>query len=169
MQFALERVYALRQRCEPAQVPQDLPEKPEVEFGWNWRILEPAVFDVAISVTIKPWGARPDDITASVVGVFRYKSGEGSGLKFQTFVRENAPAILMPYAREIISSLTSRSYHGPFYLPPINVQRALENIIAQGGFGDHQVASNPELAALFGISESTTDSAPKTLSSGIGS
>jgi len=162
MQFALDRVYALRQSCQPVQETEDLPEKTDIQFGWNWRVLDPSIFDVAISLVVSPSEERPDAIVAEVVGVFRYVSGEGSGVTFQNFVRENAPAILIPYAREIVSSMTSRSYHGTMYLPPINVHKVFEGISSAGGLGDEQIRGDPMLREQFGIAPDST----KTLPSG---
>lgn len=43
------------------------------------------------------------------------------GLTPDRFARQNAIAIMFPYVREAISSLTGRGSAGPVFLPPINI------------------------------------------------
>lgn len=54
------------------------------------------------------------------VGIFLVeKDSENMGLK--EFIQNNAPALMFPYIREQISSITSKSGIKPIVLPPINL------------------------------------------------
>jgi len=58
-------------------------------------------------------------LEVSVVGLF--EEMPGSPLKIQEFANIQAPALLFPYLRETVTSITAKSLVGPFILPPINV------------------------------------------------
>ncbi|MFA5015468.1 MAG: protein-export chaperone SecB [Actinomycetota bacterium] len=61
-----------------------------------------------------------DRFQLELTGIFETIEGqENMGLK--DFAKVNAPALLMPFAREIISNITSRTPLPYLILPPINV------------------------------------------------
>lgn len=60
-------------------------------------------------------------IFCTMTGVFSIFPGfENMELEF--FAQNNAPALLLPYIREIISSTTLKSGIMPLILPPLNIQ-----------------------------------------------
>lgn len=69
----------------------------------------------------------PFQVDCSVVGRFTYKPDEDStGIGLDIFVRNNAVAILYPYVRAIIATLTTTSNEFPGYnMPTINVGKLL--------------------------------------------
>ena len=64
-------------------------------------------------------------ISANMVALFEFDS-EISEENKTSFVNSNAPAILFPYFRAYISTLTSLSGMQPVILPTINFARMLE-------------------------------------------
>lgn len=76
---------------------------------------------VVLSVIVQPdlkW--QPYEIEVVVVGLFREASGDHGLL--EQFCMANAPAILFPYARQIIHTLTADAGYGPVRLNPVNLQ-----------------------------------------------
>lgn len=61
-----------------------------------------------------------DRFELELTGIFETKKGE-ENLDLKEFANVNAPALLLPYAREIISNITSRTPLPQLLLPPINV------------------------------------------------
>lgn len=69
----------------------------------------------------------PFKVDCSVMGMFTYNPDEDeTGVGIDTFVRNNAVAILYPYVRAIIAMLTTTSNEFPGYnMPAINVNKVL--------------------------------------------
>ena len=44
------------------------------------------------------------------------------------FARYNAPGMLLPYVRELISAVTARTNIGTLVLPPLNIQRLVDSL-----------------------------------------
>lgn len=63
---------------------------------------------------------QPYVITVSVVG--RFSQASGPIEEFNQFLRMGAPAILFPYVRAIVESLTRDSRYGRVRVSPINIQ-----------------------------------------------
>lgn len=61
-----------------------------------------------------------DKFHLELTGIFEAIKGE-ENLSLEKFAEVNAPALLMPYAREVISNITSRTPLPYLLLPPINV------------------------------------------------
>lgn len=64
-------------------------------------------------------GEKTFTLEATVLGVFEEQPG--SVVKLKDFAEIQAPALLFPYLREVISSTTAKSVVGPFIIPPMNV------------------------------------------------
>lgn len=69
----------------------------------------------------------PFKVTCALIGDFVYESAEDKGaVALDTLVRNNAVAILYPYVRAVIATLTNTSGEFPSYnLPTINVSEWL--------------------------------------------
>ena len=63
-------------------------------------------------------------LECTFVGIFNYIKGE-ENINLDDFVKYNAPAIMFPYIREHISSITQKSGMQPVYLAPINLVAVL--------------------------------------------
>lgn len=59
------------------------------------------------------------EIMATIVG--RFEQMPGSSLDLKKFSEVNGPAILFPYLREAVSSVTAKSPIGAVLLPPVNI------------------------------------------------
>lgn len=64
---------------------------------------------------------RERQVTLKVkqVGVFNKKASTGE-LDFNLFARVNAPAIMFPYLRELVTNMSIRAGMSPIYIPPVN-------------------------------------------------
>lgn len=58
-------------------------------------------------------------LEANVLGVFEEQ--EGSPLSLKEFSEIQAPALLFPYLREVITTITTKSPIGPVIIPPTNI------------------------------------------------
>lgn len=61
-----------------------------------------------------------DGFQLELTGIFKTIEGE-ENLDLKQFAKVNAPAFLFPFAREVISSITSRTPLPHLLLPPINL------------------------------------------------
>lgn len=68
----------------------------------------------------------PMDLSISLKGFFRLENEEKKNF-FGEFAKVNAPAIMYPYAREVISNLTVKSRLPTLLLPIINFKAAQES------------------------------------------
>lgn len=123
--YLLERVYfpslslSVRAPTNPTQ------SEGQILFGWDWQVLGNNRFEVSLQLGLDPVVARNEEVRAVVTGRFVQGSGEVT-VPLERFAQFHAPAILMPYAREAISSLTSRGFFGPVQLPPVNILKLME-------------------------------------------
>ncbi|MDN2452978.1 protein-export chaperone SecB [Lactobacillus sp. UCMA15818] len=69
----------------------------------------------------------PFQVSCSIIGTFVYKTDEDTTkIGLDTLIRNNAVAILYPYVRAIIATLTTTSNEFPGYnMPTINVSKVL--------------------------------------------
>lgn len=67
-----------------------------------------------------------DKFNLELTGIFEAIEGE-ENLNLEKFAKVNAPALLIPYAREVISNITSRTPLPYLLLPPINVLAMKKN------------------------------------------
>ncbi|MBU9790338.1 protein-export chaperone SecB [Lentilactobacillus sp. IMAU92037] len=87
--------------------------------------------DINITLTVMigslEKGSMPFQVSCSIIGNFTYNPDEdNTNIGIDTFVRHNAVAILYPYARAIIATLTTTSNEFPGYnMPTINVAKLL--------------------------------------------
>jgi preprotein translocase subunit SecB len=61
-----------------------------------------------------------DGFELTVIGIFGTKEDE-KNMELEQFAESNAPALLFPYIREIVSSITAKSPLPTLRLPPINL------------------------------------------------
>lgn len=68
----------------------------------------------------------PFFLEVSMIGVFSIDESN-KNMDLDTFSRNNAPALILPYLREYISNTTMRAgLMSPFILPPINIIRMMK-------------------------------------------
>jgi preprotein translocase subunit SecB len=63
--------------------------------------------------------------TCSMVGVFSVE-GDASNMPLKEFAENNAAALIFPYLREHISSVTSKAGLQPVLLPPTNIMALVQ-------------------------------------------
>ncbi len=149
--YNLERVFSHEQHFEGLASHEGLPENTlsNVNFGWDWRVQGDDRFVVVITLTVQPTRQRPESVSVTMAGVF-HRVGEEQSVPFDTFVFTHAPSILLPYAREAISSLTGRGLNGALQLPPINVIALMKEMNPQLSTGNEQLLARPDVARRLG-------------------
>lgn len=125
--YSLEKIYFPKQSHRLVERAESLPDEAALEFGWNWKFLETkGRFEVLIHIALGPSKPRPEEVKVIVCAVFSIV-GEPS-VALSDFARLQGPAILVPYAREAIGSMTGRSFFGPLYLPPLNILKLIAGL-----------------------------------------
>jgi len=61
------------------------------------------------------------------VGLFSVKSAE-ENMDIELFMKKHSPAIMFPYVREHITSVTQKSGVQPILLPPVNIIAMTKNV-----------------------------------------
>src|SRR3712207_5020027 len=118
--YKLERVYTNLLSLVVVSPTSELSAgDPGVVFGWDWSIAAADLFDVALTVALEPTTERLERVAIRINGRFRI-GDKPSKVQFKDYIRFNAPALLMPYARELLSTLTGRGFYGPYFLQPVN-------------------------------------------------
>lgn len=127
--FALDLLYFHRLVLESVSG-DDLPDLAFQDvsgIAWDWAWLAHDVFDVNVTVEIRPTKERSERIIAAAIGRFRIVGPELS-TSLERFVQYSGPALLFPFIRQQIVALTAAGRFGPFLLPPINVQALMSNM-----------------------------------------
>ncbi|WP_372997002.1 protein-export chaperone SecB [Lutispora sp.] len=97
--------------------------KTTVDFDINLNKIENTdKFNVILTTSVKGMSEEKEvfNLECTFVGLFNYINGE-ENMEMDDFAKHNAPAIMFPYIREHISSITQKSGIKPIYLAPINV------------------------------------------------
>lgn len=149
--YRLERVYVSSQsfRVVPAD---DKPEADDrtVRIGWDWLPIAPRRFEIIVEVTCAPTKRAPEEVNVRLAGVFEADEGVRS-IGFPEFLRHNGPAILFPYAREVVSTMTGRGPHGAFHILPVNVMVLAEQFDISKTVGARYLTENADFAKSFGL------------------
>lgn len=111
-----------------------------VSFRWDWRPVGPRSFQVIVGIATIRHTEVIEETGVEVVGMF--SAGEEAleaSVPFAEFVRFHAPAILLPYAREAISSMTGRGPLRSLYLPPMNVRLLVQEMDPEATTGAREL------------------------------
>lgn len=94
---------------------------------------DPSLWRVSLGVSFGGEGDRKLHYTGriKVVGLFRVQEDVPSE-KQQLLVAINAPSILYSMSREIIASLTARSFYGAFMIPSVSFADSRINASVEG-------------------------------------
>lgn len=138
--FILEAVFSDQLEFRGQMVTDDLPDgiPGDINVSWDWRFAEDDRIEVSFQLGREPTRERPEFVHVSLIGVFKLIAGDKT-IPLEKFVRLHAPALMMPYARETISNLTSRGAYGPFFLPPVNVVALMERFDLENTEGMRQL------------------------------
>lgn len=152
--YRLERVYVAEQRCRLVQLTaeqvESAPGDRPVRFAWDWRPVGTRRFEVVLEVAVDAAAQVAEEALVRIVGLFEAE-GEGVSVTFYDFVRYNASAILIPFAREAISTMTARGFYGTFHVNPVNVVELFKNFDISKTTGARYLNANPAIAADFGL------------------
>lgn len=73
-------------------------------------------------------GGAPFEVNARIVGKFKYNEEDSDEIAFESYLSENAIAILFPYLRGVVSDISSKSNEFPtIVLPVVNVVKLLSD------------------------------------------
>jgi preprotein translocase subunit SecB len=147
--YAAEISYNLVDVLAEGSVPED---EASLAVRWDWRVLEGREFEVLLAARVEATKAQPHRVAAVIVGVFEAQ-GSHTTVGFKDFVRRNAAAILFPYVREVISSVSRRGPIAAIELPPLNIAAMAESYSFEATTGAEQIASDPTTRESLGLSD----------------
>ena len=157
--ITLERLFAEELQFTGHPVDDSMPEsEARLEIGWDWAIEAADQFSVHLKFRVLPTKARPETVAVALAAGF-IRRGETT-VPLLDFVSKHGPALMMPFVREIISSLTSRGLHGALLLPPFNVLAMMRNIDLNAAEGMRQLQSDADLAAAWGVAITPPHTSP---------
>lgn len=157
--YRIDGVYVAEQHYEP--VPKDALRLGEAEddrkvrVAWDWRPLGPRRFEVMLELRLEAVVQAPEAARARVIGIFE-AVGDMASVPLRDFVRFNAPAILFPFGREVISAMTGRGPSGAFHLHPVNIRSIFEQVDMAATSGAQFLDQHPDVAKSFGLDYKTT-------------
>jgi preprotein translocase subunit SecB len=61
----------------------------------------------------------PFKLEIALLGIF--EKSEQPNMELEEFGKVNAPALMIPYLRELVDNISSRTFLPPILLPPINI------------------------------------------------
>ena len=150
--YTLERVFFPEQILTLSESSEGLPENPTLQVGWDWRLSNLRRFEVILHLELGASRKRLDGVKLTAIAVFS-GSEETPSANLTDFVRLQGPAILLPFMREAISSLTARGPYGVFYLPAINVVHLMRDMDPEHTTGAQQLRSGERLPGITPESE----------------
>lgn len=131
----LEHLFCKHSKFEQLQMPTGSPQPQILSGSFPLKISircftrSEELVDVELSVEIAPEegpSTLPYRVETTFVGRFRIRHLPGN-LTLDLFARRNGAAILFPYVREAVSSMTMKGSFGPIQLPPVNIVAMLEH------------------------------------------
>lgn len=80
------------------------------------------VVDVALTITYSQTFKEKELVFAKItqVGLFKYEKDIVTPEQMHAFTSINAPAILLPFVREVLANLSIKAYLPPILLQPVN-------------------------------------------------
>ena len=139
--YSISSVRSVRQTLEPRETPVDPSDSSAITFGWDWRLKAESDehFEVLIRVKAESGQESPYSACVELVGEFR-KVTEKPSVAVDDFASLQAVAILLPYARAHLATLTLHSAGGSYHLPSVNVVALMKDFNAKEATGAKQLA-----------------------------
>jgi preprotein translocase subunit SecB len=128
-------------------------EQRETKLVWDWRITGEDSFEVFMRGSVSPNESALDSVEVALLGEFEFERTRS--VPIDSFIRIHAPAILFPFLRETIASLTGRGPYTAFYLPSVNVVELGSRYEFPKSTGAEQLRQSPALAERLGIAAET--------------
>ena len=130
IRFKDYRLFSLNYRCEPNYKAKSDPES-RLMFNFSYGVADLASGDVQVNFLVQVYyGKESTDIEQSPFSVSVEIGGKfnaADGMKWDHRWDANAIAIMYPYARAIISSITAQAGVDTVILPTVNVAAMLMN------------------------------------------
>lgn len=150
--YLLRRIYAVELRYvhrPPSEDDKALANGMQIE--WDWRIQGEREFAVIFGVRFAPTEEYSHEIVVRMVGEFAL-AGEGRPTPaLEDFCRVGATAIMYPFVRESIASLTVRPpVERSLLLPPQNVDDLMAGMKFEASTGARQLSDFPVFDAVAG-------------------
>jgi hypothetical protein len=120
--YRLIELVAFEQFCKlvnPDEVLETAAERAS-NFVWDWHPSGEREFSVWLTLVLHPSRQVPEQVRVAFIGDFFIEVDEPA-TPLEEFVMRDAPAILFPYVREAVSSLTSRGISEPYVAPAMNI------------------------------------------------
>lgn len=147
--YDLTGVYGLEQHYDVLDS-EDVEEERQTRISWDWQVTGEASFAVYLALIVIGPKTAPERVRVAYVASFEF-SGSSPTLDLQNFVVFSASALLIPYLREAISSLSSDGPFGQMNLSPVNVQALMDFVDFEQSTGYQQLAEDPEMAETYGV------------------
>jgi hypothetical protein len=137
--YAILGVHAISQEISVVRPPEGEDDGGDFSFAWDWKFVNSKeVFDVLIRVGLTPTKARPYSAAVGLVGRFQQMEKNPS-VAIDDFVTMQAVAILLPYARNYLATLSQSTRYGAFHLPTLNVAVLMADMAPSEATGAKQL------------------------------
>lgn len=148
-QFAVQRIYLKDVSFESPNAPQIFadPGSPQLQLNMGQTVNKVGedLFDVQLTVTLT---CKIEDRNVYLVevkqaGLFLAKGFEERALDY--VLATQCPAIIFPYARQVVSDLIQSGGFAPFYIQPLNFDALYQEQLrrrAQGQQGEIDLTAN---------------------------
>ncbi len=96
---------------------------PALQFSFKFRrrmLQDPPGVEVTVLVSILPQEGSSFSLEAEITGQFE-RLDAPQVISLEDFAKTNGPALVMPYARELVTDVTARTRHGVIIFPPVNI------------------------------------------------
>lgn len=148
--YTIKRILALEQHYDVVPIQEVEQEVDRLSsYHWDWIPSGRREFHVYLWTLIHPSKVLPERIEVGVMATFTIAT-EQPKVPLDTFVLQDAPTLMFPYMRELISSLTALGVYGIYYMPPFNIS---EVITAEHTFeestGVRTLRQDPEVSRTF--------------------
>ncbi len=97
--------------------------------------------ELGIKINEEKKEGAPFFLFANFVGHFQTMDNE-SNLPLEDFAKKNAFAIMLPYIREFVSNITTRTPYPPLMIDPINIMALLEDQIKKQNIDNNNQSEN---------------------------
>lgn len=100
-----------------------------MDFDYNIKAFNDVEKEVTLILEIGNTNKLPYRLKLNLTGLFEFEveSNNLDNEKIERLFKQNAIAILFPYARALVSNYTSVSNLAPFNIPAINIIKLLED------------------------------------------
>jgi preprotein translocase subunit SecB len=151
--YVAEQAYKIVEKAGLTVGPE--PADRPVNFGWDWRPVSSRKFEVIIDLSVDPVVSAAEKLSVRLIGLFSAEEGDIS-IGLPDFLRYNAPAILFPFAREVISAMSGRGLYGALHIKPINIVTLFSEFSYPQSTGFVFLEANPDFAKDFQLEYRTT-------------